>query len=339
MNKRKNYIDIAKGISIIAIVLLHYEEGLIPKSLNTWIGSFMIVTFYFTSGWILALSSNKLTVKELVKKRISSLVIPYLWFSLLLILFDILLVVLGFKESKLVLIDLYKTITLRGIGTLWFLPALFGGEIIFIFLRDKNILKKIITICVTIGYFLIYYTWSNSMGHLSEIYRIIDAPFRTIYNIMNAWIVIAAGYYICKRYGIAIQKASKSNFFLLMSAFFVLSFIATTLSAYVPKILYASTIQPFFVSIICPFSILLFSMLTERLIVNKLFIFWGKNSLILMATHYSIFMVLFLMLNKYLTGSDEFIGINAIYYFIITMLLQYPVVFFINSKAKFLLGK
>ena len=49
---RERFLDIAKGIAIICIVLLHVEEGVIPTSLNTFIGSFMISMFYITTGWL-----------------------------------------------------------------------------------------------------------------------------------------------------------------------------------------------------------------------------------------------------------------------------------------------
>jgi fucose 4-O-acetylase-like acetyltransferase len=339
MRQRKNYIDITKGISIIAIVLLHYDQDLIPKNINNWIGSFMIVSFYFTSGWLFGLSKNKISIKELIKKRIRSLGVPYLWFSLIIILFDLLLIVLGFKEWKFLAIDLYKTITFRGIGTLWFLPALFGGEIIFLYLRDKNIFQKIMAIIVTILYLYLYFLWNDSMGHFSDLNRLIDVPIRTLYNILQGWIVIQAGYYICKLSEKSIQTMSKVNLFMLTFFTIFFGFYTAQSSVYPGLYYYYPIIQPLFVSIICPFSILLLAILTERFKVNRFFIFWGVNSLILMVIHYSILMELCLIFDKHYLGYDDFVGIRPIYYFIVTMLLQYIFVFFINSKAKFLLGQ
>ena len=50
-DNRDHTIDTLKGVSIGAIMLLHYEQGIFPDWLNVWIGSFMISAFYFTSGW------------------------------------------------------------------------------------------------------------------------------------------------------------------------------------------------------------------------------------------------------------------------------------------------
>ena len=124
MNKRLDYIDATKGVAILCITFLHFEQGVIPGWLNVWIGMFMISAFYVTSGWVSGVNDKPITAKELLKKRLRQLGVPYLWFSLLIIIFDILWVALGLMESGILLRDIYKTVVLRGIGTLWFLPVL-----------------------------------------------------------------------------------------------------------------------------------------------------------------------------------------------------------------------
>ena len=52
MSDRKSYIDIGKGIAIIGIMLMHYENGVFPVTLNRWVGCFMIALFYFVSGYL-----------------------------------------------------------------------------------------------------------------------------------------------------------------------------------------------------------------------------------------------------------------------------------------------
>lgn len=49
MKERLRYLDISKGIAIICIVLLHYDNGVIPLRANVFIGSFMISLFYVTA--------------------------------------------------------------------------------------------------------------------------------------------------------------------------------------------------------------------------------------------------------------------------------------------------
>ena len=130
MNKRFEYIDILKGFAILCITFLHFEAGVLPSWLNVWIGTFMISAFYLTSGWVMGLKDDKMTVKELVYKRLKSLGVPYLCFSGLIILFDIILLLWGYYDVMFLGREVYKTIVLRGIGTLWFLPSLFFGELL-----------------------------------------------------------------------------------------------------------------------------------------------------------------------------------------------------------------
>lgn len=139
MKERARYIDIVKGISIICIVLLHYEDGIIPKQIDMFIGSFMVSMFYVTSGWLDAQREKQQSLKELVRKRWYQLGIPYLWWTAIILVFDLILWGLGYYDIYFIGREIYKSIMLRGIGTLWFLPALFGGEILWNLIHRKKI--------------------------------------------------------------------------------------------------------------------------------------------------------------------------------------------------------
>ncbi len=300
----------------------------------------MITAFFLTSGWLMAKSSKERSIKEHVEKRFTTLIQPYLWFSLLFISFTIILVLFGLKEPKAILVDLYKTITLRGIGTLWFLPALLGGEIIFLYLMDKGRKYLLIALGLTIFYNLAYWGWSVSWGHSGEFFRILDAPFRTLSNVLKAWPIIAIAYYLGRSFGFRIERLANIRLILLIIILAPFSyFLVNQLPGLLSPYLYAAFIGPLLVHVVCPFVILLFAILTEKLYVNTFFIFWGKNSLILMAIHYSILLELSIIANYYMTGATNLAGINGIFFFIAAIILQYPIVFFINSKAKFLIGK
>ncbi|MFR5759225.1 MAG: acyltransferase family protein [Bacteroides cellulosilyticus] len=123
--QRERYIDIVKGLAILCIVLLHYENGLFPTKVNVFVGSFMITTFYVTAGWLMAMRKNALTTKELLHRRWQQLGLPYCYWTAIIIIFDVLLWGGGYYDTYYIARELYKSVTLRGIGTLWFLPALF----------------------------------------------------------------------------------------------------------------------------------------------------------------------------------------------------------------------
>lgn len=335
MNKRLDYIDILKGLSILCITFLHFETGVIPSWLNTWIGMFMISAFYFTSGWVMGLKDDKITVNELVYKRLKSLGMPYLWFSGLILLFDLGLLLFGYYDWMFIGREVYKTIVLRGIGTLWFLPSLFFGEIIFVWLRNKKSWLLVFGMLLfTFVYLYLYGRWMGEYRNLSSLNQIIDAPFYTIRNMMMAWPVVAIGYLVAKDYKAKLSYWHSWKVLLL-------SVVIIGLSIYFSSFSYLNlgVISYFVPSVLGPLGLLLLASVIERRCIMQFFAYWGRNSLVLMVTHYSIVLVLCQIFDKYVMGCDEFVGCRTIVYFVITILLTYPLVWFFSNRAGFMLGK
>ncbi len=334
--QRANYIDAVKGLAILCITFLHFEQGVIPQWLNVWIGMFMISTFYFTSGWITSLQSKSITPKDLFKKRIKQLGIPYLWFSALIIAFDIIWCLFGFMETQILLRDIYKTITLRGIGTLWFLPVLFIGEFIFCTIKNskhKLILATVGIIIVLTTQYLYYEIW-GAIKNESTFNRLIDAPLQPIAQGVMSWPIIAIGFLFAKYIWKEVYKLKKT--FILLIGVAIISFSILLIVAPPFKLYYINGVLSNFlpaVGFIC-----LFVALGEKNHISRFFTFWGINSLILMCTHYSITMEIFKTLNAKFIHTG-FTGYTTIIYFIITILVTYPLVWLFNHKLKFMIGK
>ena len=68
------------------------------------------------------------------------------------------------------------------------------------------------------------------------------------------------------------------------------------------------------------------------------FDYWGRNSLLLMVTHYSIVLVLFQWFTESVL-SKSFSGWISLGCFIISIPIQYLLVPFFDKYAKYLLGK
>lgn len=144
--KRIEYIDNAKGIGIILVVIGHIiwgknypiEEA---KTICNFIYSFHMPLFFIICGLCIkdTKSLNGITFKKMVKNYI----IPYLiWTIIYILIFQSISVV----EGKKSFIDLNNTqfahaITLCGIAPLWFLLALFISENVVLLV--KNHLKGI----------------------------------------------------------------------------------------------------------------------------------------------------------------------------------------------------
>lgn len=334
MNKRLNYIDATKGVAILCITFLHFEQGVIPAWLNIWIGLFMISAFYVTSGWVTGINDKPITAKQLFRKRIRQLGIPYLWFSLLIILFDLLWVSVGLMGSDIMLRDIYKTIVLRGIGTLWFLPVLLIGECIFTLIKNSKrrwlwaAVAMVITVSVNYAYNSIWFPKSN----ISELNKMLDAPMQPIVRGLHAWPIIAIGYLMGKKWGKSIMQTNKAWLLIVSALIFAASFVLVINPPftvyYINDLL--SNILPA-IAFMC-----LFAIFAKGI---KFFTYWGVNSLILMCTHFSITMEILMAFDKQILHHPVFEGPRTIVYFAICVLLTYPLVYLFNGKLRFMLGK
>ena len=332
---RLKYIDILKGVSILCIVLMHFEEGVFPLWLCVWIGSFMVTAFFFTSGWLLSAKGKVMDVKAFFKKRFRSLGIPYLWFSALILLFDLILLLIGFYDRQTIYRDLCKTFMLRGIGTLWFLPALLFGETIFVYLRNKD--RRwlwAIALVLSLVYLHYYWYWNGHYRNMNSLYKILDTPFHAFHNAIRAWIVIACGYKLQQLYRRYLSHLS-SLFDITLGV--GLCAVSVYLASFLP--FNPDAFNIFLAPVVGPFGLLLVAKGVERMKVCCFFDYWGKNSLALMATHFSIVLVLFQILNQHLYGETKLTGISSLVFFVLAMMIEYPIVEVINKRFRFLLGK
>lgn len=330
--KRERYLDIAKGIGILCIVLLHLEDGVFPVSLCVFIGSFMIPIFFITVGWLDAQRAYPLSLGELIKKRWKQLAVPYLWWSGLILLFDIVLWILGYYDTYFICRETYKTVVLRGIGTLWFLPALFGGEVIWNVIRRRHsILIAVVAVILTVLLQNVYgEVFGGRDGH---IVKIIQAPFYTLNNMLGAWIGIAAGFTFRRLFErINLDKLKRWTLFVLGLVCCVAAYFAAN---YCPIPILWVLGAP----IIGPVGILLLSMSVENLRIVEYLNYWGCNSMALMVTHYSFLMVLCDIFNRMAFNQSKIVGYPAFVYFVVIMILEYYITEFISKKYPFLLGK
>lgn len=141
MSKRIEWIDVAKGILIVLVVLGHSDVNTVVKIL---INSFHMAAFFFLSGVTFKYTDD---VKIFIKKKIKGLLIPYFAFCCLLLFYQF-AKTLFFKGTSFDLasglISIILPISGRESTTtygLWFLPCLFISEIVCYFLLN-NITKR-----------------------------------------------------------------------------------------------------------------------------------------------------------------------------------------------------
>lgn len=315
--QRDSAIDILKGWSIIAIMLLHYEHGLFSETVNTWIGSFMVSSFYLTAAWILALKPLP-TVREAIPKLWRSLGRPYISFSLLICLFSLILCLCKQMEWEILVRDIYKFLCLRGIGTLWFLPALFFGELLFIFFLRQKLPIKFLMLAVSMFYTALYWRWYDCYRETSVIMKIIDAPINELWRICNAWLSISVFFLFAKLCYSQIEKLTRWQH--LISTF-ILLVIYTTLIA--SKLLSTYALITGWLG---PIGLLFLAKATKGLFINRPFEFFGRNSLVVMAIHFSILQQLCIVINRNITGQSGLTGWSALGYYAVSFLLLFPII-------------
>lgn len=154
-SKRLKYFDMAKGIGVFLVLLGHLQGdsffSLSPYVLPlcTWIFSFHMPLFFIISGMLINYKKDSdKEMKTLITKRFKGIMIPYLWFSLFYFLVVVFAYIKGTIRIETLLNQAWYVISLYGMNVLWFLPALFLGEILFLFIY-KRFAGKITAILIT----------------------------------------------------------------------------------------------------------------------------------------------------------------------------------------------
>jgi len=283
--ERLDYFDIAKGIAIILVVLGHLIN---PKNpISIWLYSFHIPLFFIIAGALIKYKreiENK--IKVIIPKKMWSLFIPYISFSILYIIYETFnLVIMNIGTLTNLKSDIYVTMCLRGIGTLWFLPALFFGEILFLIIMKRiskayiklGIIGLLFALSVLIGNFLGY----QNENHIISNYLYI--PILTIFRSFISLFFIAIGYYI---YSFILSKNIKGYYNLLIGVFLLIANVI--ISQYnAPVDLNFIIIGNVSIYIICGIiGSLSIIFICKALKHNKLLTFYGINSLVIFATHF-----------------------------------------------------
>lgn len=139
--ERLGFLDIAKGIGILLVILGH----LLPAGSGyDWIYSFHLALFFIISGFIICRKPPE------QKKIVRNLLVPYLFWSTIAMFYEMIidpdLALANLKD------DIYRIVTLRGVGPTWFLGILFLTEVIIVKIDcRKNRRKILVSLFVFLG--------------------------------------------------------------------------------------------------------------------------------------------------------------------------------------------
>lgn len=202
--RRLEFIDLAKGICIICVMVIHLTDKSILST--PYIMSFRIPFYFFICGLFF---SSKYTFKQFFFKKINVLIIPFLFFTGIFIIHDILSNFYNKSEIyKLIqtAISPYHCIN----GPLWFLICLFSAYLLYYFINslEKNELKtSIYILCISIiGFY---------MSRIQLFDRHIILPF-FLSSSMTSLIFIYLGSLFRRKLHI-LEKSKNDYLFLLIS--------------------------------------------------------------------------------------------------------------------------
>ncbi len=127
MDKRIGYIDIAKGLGILVIVLAHNDLAQYHPTLHKFIYAFHIPLFFFLSGMFFRPERE---FGETVKRRFNTLMKPYFFALFIIYLSEAAFGNMSFENiAGRILKSLYATGRYIDWVQLWFIPHLFAASL------------------------------------------------------------------------------------------------------------------------------------------------------------------------------------------------------------------
>lgn len=334
-SKRENWVDIAKGIGIVLVVMGH---ACCPKIPHGIIYSFHMPLFFFLSGFFIS-RQCKNDFYTYLKKNIKSLLLPYFYFNLISIAFNYIMSIIFHKELLVgnVQDNLIGIFVGMRFGSpyhhvLWFLPCLFFAKMLAypIFKLSKIQFGggKFLLAIVTLIIGLTYCKWTKKPLPMS-----FDA------SLIAVFFIVCGDYYM--KYQAIINKWIKKSgllLLILLSALFVfLNFDKVEMY----NMSYGSWI-PFICGSLS--SILFICYLCKQTSCSNKFLRiimeYGKLSLIVFAMHYYCLFIPITLKNRLL--SNSLLWQDYIYWVIsilLGLILVLPISKFINTNVKWLAGK
>lgn len=329
---REKYIDIMRGIAMVAIMSVHLPQEYIVVKYGL---SFMVPTFFIVSGFFLKVNDNDLigeTIKVWYNKSAKKLILAYVglscWSVIIITAFSI---IQDTFSISFTISLVYQAASGLGILTLWFLPALILGEIIVIVPWKSEARRSIIITGLTlVNLFLAkQMTAQGIFGKACFDYR---HPMRMIS--INLLIVLSQG--IVASFFINLGRYMKpllnyiKNFkiYHLLLTGCVLEVAQLYISeSVIADIHYMNMVTPvrFMVAaILGVLAIAIISMAIDKINKGNLLAYIGKNSLFIMGTHHNF------MLTALVGGLMSLSGMKDINAHILKFLIALGILIFID---------
>lgn len=176
---RYEYLDIAKGLGILAVVWAHI---LVVGWSHRFIYAFHMPLFFFISGYLFN-SAKYPSFKAFISKRFKRLFIPYVIYSVVTWAIWAVFRYLSGADVESYWMPLLQTFIAQGSGAffvhnspLWFIPCLFAVEIMYFFICKAGEIKGLL-ICFLIAFCGVLLAHQYGSAYLQIMPWNLDAAF------------------------------------------------------------------------------------------------------------------------------------------------------------------
>lgn len=333
---RVEWVDILKGIGIILVVIGHanwqFGAATTDMFIQKYIYSFHMPLFFFLSGYLF-IKEKYPDFKKFLLKKIKTLLVPYLVFSILSVLVQIFICLKyniklnSFKEIVIQILYLRsKTVWNE---PLWFLMCLFITEIIFYFISKCTNKAKIaisLLMCGIVGYGLSF----------MQKYFVLPLSF----SIALVAVTFYGFGYLVKNSTIG-RKVISKNIKISILSFSSNIVIGGLLNSI--AIMYFMKYGNIFYFYLAAISGILAYIGISKYINNlktltKILSYFGINTMPILCTHYFIFVFLN-RIHRLSVLFKNYISIKGYAYAILTLLLSIPIILIINKFFPQIIGK
>lgn len=333
---RDTILDLAKGIGILLVVFCHIFTG---NYLNRIVYMFHMPLFFVLTGCTLFYSyKESVKFKDFLRKKAKSILIPYVFFSLLCFFYWIFIERKIRNQIDISILKNFLNIFIAKVNmelyspnvVMWFLPCLFIMNIIF------YIIMKLPNKCKSIAILSLFI-----FGCILNYYNVI-LPFAIETALINC-IFVFIGYYF-KCYSKNLFKNYKIS--LLIITLFIIIFIFSILTNNNVNILehkYNNYIIFLLGGVSGSFITIVISYIINKCkIINKVLEWLGINSILIMCMHEPIKRIVIKLISIFTHINIEILRSSFIYSLLIlsiTIILIYPTIIIINKHFPFITGK
>lgn len=355
-SRRVDYLDMVKGIGIILVVAGHC--GYLAKDALTVIYSFHMPLFFIVSGMISCYRRDELKpLKQVIVKRLKSLMIPYAIFSLiyLAIYGGYFCYVAGYLTPEMIMRYAIQAVSLDGMSVLWFLSALFLAELIFFCIRKAFGKRVTYLLC-----FVLMIAVSLLKRHILGVFSV-DSLWQTaITGFISAWLrgMIGAGFFamgyatmevihaVDEKCVQTAQGQNRERIRKLLELLGGIVLLAATvgLSLYNGNVeLRSMTFGKLPIYFVCAYiGTLAMIMICRGLPKLRWLSYLGINSMIIMVTHLDCqYMLISVRVGKFFVSLSPYAKWYCLYFGMILSMtaLELVTIYLINHFAPFLIGR